>query len=196
MVLSVDGDVLVSCRYGPLSGVAMHDGIVFAMDDRGQRAARRVGCRRAVMYGGCCVTVMYGYRSLASYQLDERACERHRQPSDASDCQCCRQGPHFSTMASGSSRCSPWLPAPGLLSVTVCCVWWLQHTTRAAARHMGERGSRGPCRPVQCGCAGCSRCVRWRRAPTCDCRVANQVLHHAVHPACVWLRCWATHCAA
>jgi hypothetical protein len=25
----------VSCRYGPLSGVAMHDGIVFAMDDRG-----------------------------------------------------------------------------------------------------------------------------------------------------------------
>jgi hypothetical protein len=35
VVLSVDGDVLVPCRYGPLSGVAMHDGIVFAMDVRG-----------------------------------------------------------------------------------------------------------------------------------------------------------------
>ncbi len=48
VVLSVDGDVLVSCRYGPLSGVAMHDGIVFAMDDRWQRAVRRGRCRRVV----------------------------------------------------------------------------------------------------------------------------------------------------
>jgi hypothetical protein len=59
VVLSVDLDVLVSCRYRPLSGVAMHDGIVFAMDDRGQRAVRRDPCRGAVMYGGCRVTVMY-----------------------------------------------------------------------------------------------------------------------------------------
>ncbi len=36
VVLSVDGDVLVSCRYGPLSGAAMHDGIVFAMHDMAQ----------------------------------------------------------------------------------------------------------------------------------------------------------------
>ncbi len=59
VVLSVDGDVLVSCRYGPLSGVAMHNGVVFAMNDRGQRAVRRDPCRRAVMYGSCRVTVMY-----------------------------------------------------------------------------------------------------------------------------------------
>ncbi len=52
VVLNVDGDVLVSCRYGPLSGVAMHDGIVFAMDDRGQLAVRRDRCRRTVMHGG------------------------------------------------------------------------------------------------------------------------------------------------
>jgi hypothetical protein len=62
VVLSVDGDVLVLCRYGPLSGVAMHNGVVFEMDDRGQRGARRVGCRGAVMYGGCCVAVMHGDR--------------------------------------------------------------------------------------------------------------------------------------
>jgi hypothetical protein len=38
VVLSVDGTLLVACWYGPLSGVAMHDKIVFAMDDRGRRA--------------------------------------------------------------------------------------------------------------------------------------------------------------
>jgi hypothetical protein len=48
VVLSVDGDVLVSCCDGPLSGVAMHDGIVFAMDDRGQRAVHGGPCRRVV----------------------------------------------------------------------------------------------------------------------------------------------------
>jgi hypothetical protein len=48
VVLSVDGELLVSCRYGPLSGVAMYDGIVFAMDGRGQRAVCRGRCRRVV----------------------------------------------------------------------------------------------------------------------------------------------------
>jgi hypothetical protein len=48
VVLSVDGDLLVSCRYGPLSGVAMHYGIVFAMDGRGQRTVRGGRCRRVV----------------------------------------------------------------------------------------------------------------------------------------------------
>jgi hypothetical protein len=65
VVLSIDGDVLVSCRYGPLSGVAMHDGIVFAMIDRGQRSLRG-GRFRRVVYSKPVTEVFAGWRYVSA----------------------------------------------------------------------------------------------------------------------------------
>jgi hypothetical protein len=60
VVLSVDSELLASCRYGPLSGVAMHDGTggVFAMDDRGGSAQFVVMCAESLSTRDivCCLT--------------------------------------------------------------------------------------------------------------------------------------------